>query len=73
MQDICISHVDKAIFYVLLFKVRKQEMYLMRICIEIVSVIRSVWFSDMSCPCKHVVPGLVITKTFFILPWGSAS
>jgi len=68
VQGICISHVDKEIFYVLLFKGRKQEMYLMSICIKIVSVIRRVWPSDMSCPYRHVAPALVINKTFSSFP-----
>lgn len=68
VRGICISHIDKAIFYVLLLEGRKQEMYLMSICIKLVSVIRSVWLSDMSCPHGHVAPALIITKTFSFFP-----
>lgn len=68
MQGICISHVDKAIFYDLLFKVRKQEMYLMRLCIKLVSVVRSAQLSDKSCPHEHAAHALVITKTYSFFP-----
>lgn len=68
MQGVCFSHVDKAICYVLLFEVRKQEMYLMSICIKMVSVIRSIWLSDTSCPHRQVVPALVSVQTFSSFP-----
>lgn len=43
-------------------------MYLMSICIKMVSVIRSIWLSDMSCPRRQVAPALVSIKTFSSFP-----